>query len=262
MPKYNTIPVTVKHQSGGYSFKTNFNLNSIIPDSLTVDLQNLVCAYEEPFSGLTVYADYNDGTRTDITADCTIIPPQSMTDNGAVSGVISTKAEDFVIPQGYHNGGGSVKISPSEQAKIVPENIRDGVTLLGVTGTIKAPALTKLTPNGTDITHYWLPRTISSPIVTITYEAKTNTRSDEYIVEAGKSYMARFVAPYGARCTCAFSTDSLIGNTANIGKCSILAPIRFYENIFFTAPMNGYLVMYKDDTSTDGFQTECYEINY
>lgn len=59
-----------------------------------------------------------------------------MTNNGAVSGNISSKSGKYTIPQGYHDGSGSVQISTTEQAKIIPSNIRDGVTILGVEGTM------------------------------------------------------------------------------------------------------------------------------
>lgn len=59
-----------------------------------------------------------------------------MTNNGAVSGNISSKAGKYTIPQGYHDGSGSVQISTTEQAKLIPSNIRDGVTILGVEGTM------------------------------------------------------------------------------------------------------------------------------
>lgn len=60
----------------------------------------------------------------------------SMPNNGAVAGVISEKAGKYTVPQGYHDGSGSVQIDATEQAKLVPENIRDGVTLLGIKGTM------------------------------------------------------------------------------------------------------------------------------
>lgn len=59
-----------------------------------------------------------------------------MKNNGAVSGSISTKAGVYTVPQGYHDGSGKVQISATEQAKIVSDNIRQGVTILGVTGTM------------------------------------------------------------------------------------------------------------------------------
>jgi len=59
-----------------------------------------------------------------------------MTNNGTVSTDISAKATEVTIAQGYHSGSGKVKISATEQAKILPENIKEDVSILGVTGTL------------------------------------------------------------------------------------------------------------------------------
>lgn len=58
----------------------------------------------------------------------------TMPNRGAVSGTINTKAGQYTIQQGYHDGSGKVVISETEQAKIVANNIRQGVTILGVAG--------------------------------------------------------------------------------------------------------------------------------
>lgn len=60
----------------------------------------------------------------------------TMKNNGAVNGVISTKTGKYTIPQGYHDGSGTVQIDSTEQTKLIATNIRDGVTILGVTGTM------------------------------------------------------------------------------------------------------------------------------
>lgn len=60
----------------------------------------------------------------------------TMKNNGAVTGTISAKDESYTIPIGYHDGSGKVAISATEQAKIIATNIRGGVTILGVTGTM------------------------------------------------------------------------------------------------------------------------------
>ena len=59
----------------------------------------------------------------------------TMPNNGAVNGVIATKAQEYSVPQGYHDGSGKVKIDTTEQAKIIASNIKSGVEILGVTGT-------------------------------------------------------------------------------------------------------------------------------
>ena len=65
-----------------------------------------------------------------------------MTNNGAVSGTISTKNGTYVIPAGYHNGLGSVGIDATEQAKIIASNIKSGVSILGVVGDYSGEAVT------------------------------------------------------------------------------------------------------------------------
>lgn len=59
-----------------------------------------------------------------------------MPNRGAVAGKISTKAGAYTVPQGYHDGSGKVTIDSTEQAKLIPTNIRNGVTVLGVEGTM------------------------------------------------------------------------------------------------------------------------------
>lgn len=60
----------------------------------------------------------------------------TMPNNGAVSGTISTKAGTYTVPQGYHDGSGTVGIDSTEQAKIISTNIRQGITILGVEGSM------------------------------------------------------------------------------------------------------------------------------
>ena len=64
-----------------------------------------------------------------------------MTNNGAVTGTISTKAGQYTIPQGFHDGSGKVSIASAEQAKIIAGNIKSGVTILGVEGSYSGAAV-------------------------------------------------------------------------------------------------------------------------
>lgn len=93
----------------------------------------------------------------------------SMVNRGSVTGTISTKAEQYTIPIGYHDGSGKVSISSTEQAKIVAENIRQGITILGVEGSM----------SGTEDV------TAESPTVTPQITAQTITPS------AGYNYLAQ-----------------------------------------------------------------------
>lgn len=60
----------------------------------------------------------------------------TMPNNGAVAGTISTVSGEYTVPIGYHDGSGKVAIASAEQSKIVGANIRQGVTILGVQGTM------------------------------------------------------------------------------------------------------------------------------
>lgn len=63
----------------------------------------------------------------------------TMPNKGAVNGTITTKEGQFTIPTGFHDGSGKVGIDSTEKSKIIAANIKEGVTILGVTGTL-APA--------------------------------------------------------------------------------------------------------------------------
>lgn len=76
----------------------------------------------------------------------------SMTNNGAVTGTISTKAGQYTIPSGYHDGSGKVSISSTEQNKIIAGNIKSGVSILGVTGTYSGEAVTAQSKTATPST--------------------------------------------------------------------------------------------------------------
>ncbi len=53
--------------------------------------------------------------------------------NGEVATNISTKDGVVSVPEGY-TPGGTVEIDSTEKAKLIPGNIRQGVTILGVSG--------------------------------------------------------------------------------------------------------------------------------
>lgn len=61
----------------------------------------------------------------------------TMVNNGAQKSTITTKDQEVNIKNGFHDGSGKVSIDPTEQAKIIGDNILEGVTILGVKGTRK-----------------------------------------------------------------------------------------------------------------------------
>lgn len=103
--------------------------------------QDATATAAEILSGKTAY---NKGSKLTGT----------MKNNGAVAGKITERASKYTIPQGYHDGSGTVDIDATEQAKLIPSNIRDGITILGVEGTMSGSedikAQTKTVTSGTD----------------------------------------------------------------------------------------------------------------
>lgn len=87
------------------------------------DTSDATVAVAEMLAGKTAYARGTKLTGT-------------MPNNGKLTPVISTKTEKVTIPLGFHDGSGFVSINSTEQAKLIPTNIRAGVTILGIEGTM------------------------------------------------------------------------------------------------------------------------------
>lgn len=66
----------------------------------------------------------------------------SMPNRTGESAVIKTLSQEVSIQNGYHDGSGKVKIDDVEQSKIISQNIKDGVEILGVTGTYTGEGVT------------------------------------------------------------------------------------------------------------------------
>lgn len=116
----------------------------------TVDAAHLLSGYTAhgkdgaPFSGSCTYdSDTSDDTAAvgEILSGKTAhargaLLTGTMPNRGAVTGTISTKAQEYTVPQGYHDGSGKVSIAAAEQAKLIATNIRQGITILGVEGSM------------------------------------------------------------------------------------------------------------------------------
>lgn len=68
-----------------------------------------------------------------------------MTNVGKQTSTISSKSQSVAINQGYHDGSGSVSISAAEQSKLIADNIREGITILGIVGTMSGSEDVKAT---------------------------------------------------------------------------------------------------------------------
>ena len=161
----------------------------------TVEASNLLAGFTahgadgEPIAGTCPFdADTSDATATaaEILKGKTAYKngnklTGTMPNNGAVSGTIATKDGTYTVPQGFHDGSGKVGIDATEKNKLIPENIREGVTVLGVEGTMSGtedakPQAKSVTPSFEE--QQILPDTGYNYLSQVTVAAIKVTRAD------------------------------------------------------------------------------------
>ena len=142
--------------------------NTVIMDltSDTVAAANLLSGYtahgkdgEQVIGACTYNADTSDATASTsdiLYGETAYINGAKVTgdmpNRGALSGSISTVAGTVTINAGYYDGSGSVSIDSTEQAKIISTNIKDGVEILGVTGSYTGEGVTAQAKTATPYT--------------------------------------------------------------------------------------------------------------
>lgn len=115
--------VTLSDVLSGKKFHLPSGANGVGTCTYDADTSDATAVAAEILTGKTAYKNGSKLTGT-------------MPNRAAVSGSITTKTEEYTVPQGYHDGSGKVSIDSTEQAKIISDNIREGITILGVEGTM------------------------------------------------------------------------------------------------------------------------------
>lgn len=115
--------VDEQHVLNGYTFHGKDGAPKSGKCSFDSDTSEDTAAVGEILAGKTAHARGAKLTGT-------------MPNNGAQKGEIAAKDDAVTIQQGYHDGSGSVGIAAAEKAKLIPSNIREGITVLGVEGTM------------------------------------------------------------------------------------------------------------------------------
>ncbi len=134
-----------------YKSKVIFNGNVLIDltaDTITAsDLAKGKTAHDKSGAPITGTNTYDSDTSEDTADAAEILATKTahargtkltgtMPNNGAVSGVINAVDGEYTVPVGYHDGSGKVSINATDQSKLIATNIRQGVTILGVEGTM------------------------------------------------------------------------------------------------------------------------------
>ena len=92
------------------------------------------CTYDADTSDATAGASEILATKSAYVAGTKVTG--TMPNIGAQTIEIDDIDDELAISAGYHDGSGKAKLLASEKAKFIAENIREGISLLGVTGTM------------------------------------------------------------------------------------------------------------------------------
>ena len=150
-------------QEGGNDVPTKYNNKVVLGDEVLIDISSDTITASDLAYGVTAHdrtgapitgtstkdSDTTDATATQseiLATKTAYVNGTKVTGNmpniGAQTITIDDVDDEISISQGYHDGSGVAKIDATEKAKIVPASIKDGVVILGVTGTYTGEGVT------------------------------------------------------------------------------------------------------------------------
>ena len=147
-----------------YGGETLIDLTS---DTVTADkMLTGYTAHDKSGATVTGTCDYDSNTQDATATAAELLETKTayvngskvtgtMPNRGAVTGSIAAKEEQYTVPNGFHDGSGKVGIDAAEKAKIIPDNIRAGISILGVDGAMSGteganPQSKEVTPTTSD----------------------------------------------------------------------------------------------------------------
>ena len=262
-----TIPQGYHDGQGTVSISENEQAK-IIPENIKVGVHIL---------GVTGTASGGETDTSDATAGASdILAGQTayvdgekvigtMINRGQVTGSMSYANDVFAISQGYHDGTGSVTIDSAEQAKIIPGNIKSGVSILGVTGDYEGEGgssadTSAIEPYIKNFNSGWAGKGNGL----WTYESPSDAYSDIYQVTAEHIYFLSLGANVSTRFRVIFSTVDLSTITSGTLQCTAVNTKNYddpepFTNLTFTPSEDGYLVIQKDNTGNNEIKTYLYD---
>lgn len=152
------------------------------------------CTYDADTSDATAVAAEILATKTAYKNGAKITG--TMPNRGAVTLTITDRDTPVTITQGYHDGSGTATIADKD--KLIATNIREGITILGITGTMSGSEGVKAT--SANVTPYTTAQTITpadlgdyNSITQINVAAIAYTETDN--AAGGKTVTIGTVAP-------------------------------------------------------------------
>lgn len=172
----------------GDEVKFDLTNDDITPDKLAKGIK----AHDKSGAPIVGTSTFDSDTSEDTAAAAEILNSKTahvkgskvtgtMPNNGAKTLDITDKSKAVTIPMGFHDGSGKAQIDPTEAAKLIPANIRKGITVLGVEGEMSGsedmkPQAKEVTPTFTE--QEILPDTEYNCLSSVTVKAIPVTYTD------------------------------------------------------------------------------------